>query len=235
MAWVGVAVPPGRRRRGIGTAIARQVIDDMHRQGRTLMLSDLLVPDPAGNHPYRAFARSLGFSLGNTEIVRHLRLPIETALLDRLDDQIRTGYAGQYTIETHVNGVPEDLRSSLCAAYNRLATDAPSGAVDFEEESMNPERYALGLELLEQTGATQLTTVGLTHDREVAAYTDLMLPKSEPDRAHQWDPGHRAPSWPPTRHGGEDCQPSRAAAAASGPDGGRDLECGDQPLHGLRQ
>ncbi len=45
-------------------------------------------------------------------------------------------------IETFVGAVPDDLVASLCVLLGQLAVDAPSGAVDFEEELMTPQRYA---------------------------------------------------------------------------------------------
>ena len=47
-----------------------------------------------------------------------------------------------YTIETFVDAMPDDLIDSLCVLLGQLAVDAPTGAVDFEEEVVTPQRYA---------------------------------------------------------------------------------------------
>ena len=144
-------------------------------------------PRGAGDdHPYRAFYRSLGFELANTEIVRHLQLPVADDLLTGLLDDAQAHYQDAYTLEIHTDGVPDDLLPSYCAANNKLTTDAPSGSVDFEEMSLTPEVYRSQLEVNRRLGAVRITALALTADREVAAYTDLHLPASNPDRAHQW-------------------------------------------------
>lgn len=154
---------------------------------RTLLVSGTQVPAGAGDeHPHRALYRSLGFELANTEITRHLHLPVADDLLNRLADEALPHYQDAYTIELHTGGIPDDLLPSYCAASNRLSTDAPSGSVDFEEMSLTPEVYRSYVELDQRLGTVRLTALALTADREVAAYSDLALPASNPDRAHQW-------------------------------------------------
>jgi GNAT superfamily N-acetyltransferase len=187
MIWLEVCVAPPDRRRGIGTAIARYLFDYADENDRPLVLSEISVPPGAdGEHPHRAFYRSVGFELANTEIVRHLQLPVADELLTRLLDDAKAHYQDDYTLEVYTDGVPDELLPSYCAADNRVATDAPSGSVDFEEMSMTPDVYRSNLEVSRRLGSVSLTALALTADREVAAFTDLQLPASSPDRAYQW-------------------------------------------------
>jgi GNAT superfamily N-acetyltransferase len=187
MAFLGVCVAPADRRHGIGTAIARHLLDYAEQHGRTLALGGITMPPGAADdHPHRAFYRSLGFEFVITEIVRHLRLPVADDLLTSLLDDAKAHYQNAYTIETYTDGVPDDLLPSYCAANNRLSTDAPSGSIDFEEMSLTPDVYRGQLEVNRRLGDVRITALALTTDREVAAYTDLNLPASNPDRAHQW-------------------------------------------------
>ena len=183
---LGVCVAPPDRRRGIGTAIAHHLFDFADDHRRTLLLAQISLPSDAGDdHPYRAFARSLGLELVLTEIVRHLRLPVADALLTSLLDDAKPHYREGYTVETHIDGVPDELLESYCAAHNKLSTDAPSGSVEFEEMSLTPDLYRSNQEVNRRLGSVQITAVALTADREVAAYTVLHLPGSSPDRAFQ--------------------------------------------------
>ena len=187
LAGLGVCVAPAHRRQGIGTAIARHLSAYAAEHSRTLLLGGITVPPGApDDHPHRAFYRSLGFEFVITEIVRHLRLPVADEVLTSLLDDAKSHYQDAYTIETYVDGVPDELLESYCAANNKLTTDAPSGSVDFEETSLTPEVYRSYLEVNRKLGAVRITALALTADREVAAYTDLHLPASNPDRAHQW-------------------------------------------------
>jgi GNAT superfamily N-acetyltransferase len=187
MTWLGVCVAPPHRGQGVGTAIAHHLFDYAAEHGRTLVLGETSVPaDAADDHPHRAFYRSLGFELANTEIVRHLQLPVADDLLTGLLDDAKAHFQDSYTLETYVDGIPDELLASYCAANNRLATDAPTGSIDFEEMSLTPELYRSYLEVDRKVGTVRLTALALTADREVAAYTDLQLPASNPERAHQW-------------------------------------------------
>ena len=185
-ALLGVCVAPTERRRGIGTAIARHLLSYADEHRRTLPLAQIaLLCDAGDDHPYRAFSRSLGFELVLTEVVRHLRLPVADDLLTSLLDDAKPHYQDGYTIETHINGVPDDLLPSYCAAHNKLSTDAPSGSIEFEEMSLTPELYRSNQEVNRRLGSVQITALALTADREVAAYTVLHLAASSPDRAFQ--------------------------------------------------
>ena len=185
-AYVGVTVHPEHRRRGVGTALTAQLLSVAREHGRTTVVSGLTAPSNTGeDHPSRAFARSVGFARSITEIERQLTLPVDPAQLDRLDEETRPHYADDYTVEVFFDGVPDALLPSFCAAMNRLAVDAPTGAVDFEEESFTPEQYHSYLELGRSTGGYRLDALALTADREVAAYSSIFLPGAHPETAWQ--------------------------------------------------
>jgi hypothetical protein len=119
--------------------------------------------------------------------MRHLELPVADDLLDRHADHARPRWEGPYRLETHVGGVPEHLQPSLCSVMNQLAVDAPTGDIEFEEESLTPARYEEYLEVFRQQGRVRLTTVAVHRSTgDVVAYTDLMLPSGAPGMAWQW-------------------------------------------------
>jgi hypothetical protein len=70
---------------------------------------------------------------------------------------------------------------------NLLNVDAPTGAVDFEAETLTPERYQGYLDLERRQGRRRLTTVAIEKATgEVVAYTDLVLPSGAPSKVWQW-------------------------------------------------
>lgn len=195
--WCDVAVDPAHQRRGAGTALVSRLVERAAAEGRTRLVTDFTVPVGADeSHPYRRFAASNGFTLATTEITRHLHLPVADALLDGLMDKAGSAYRGAYRVETHVNGVPEPLRASLCSVMNLLGVDAPSGELEFEAETLTPVRYADYLEVEARQHRTRLTAVAV-HEAsgDVVAFSDLILPAGAPTRVWQWGTmvarGHR--------------------------------------------
>lgn len=188
MTWVDVNVEPRRRRQGIGTALMDHLVARAREQARTTILAGAAYPlERLEDHPYRRFLEKNGFTLGNLEVARRLRLPLDEGFLAGLADEARVRYAGRYRLETHLDGVPKELQGSLCAVMNQLGVDAPTGEIDFEEESLTPERYRDYLDLERRQGRIRLTTVGVHRDSgEVVAYTDLILPSGSETHAWQW-------------------------------------------------
>lgn len=187
LAWFDLQVDPAHRRRGHGSALVERVVERARAEGRKSLVTDLMVPQGADEHPYRRFMERHEFALSNTEIMRHLDLPLPEGLLDRLDAENRPRWEQGYRLETHVGGVPEHLRESLCAVMNQLGVDAPTGDIEFEEESFNPTRYQEYLDLEQEMKRVRLTTVAIdTASGVVAAYTDLVLPSGAPTVAWQW-------------------------------------------------
>lgn len=188
MVWADVAVEPERRRRGAGRALVERIVERAREEGRTQVIGDTMVPADAGpDNPHRLFLADQGFTLSNTEIMRHLLLPVPEELLGELERDAAPRYGDAYRIETHVDGVPEPLRESLCAVMNQLGVDAPTGDIEFEPETLTPARYADYLDLERRQRRTRLTTVALeVTSGDVVAYTDLILPSGAPKLVWQW-------------------------------------------------
>lgn len=188
MIWFDVAVDPQLRRRGAGSALMERLVERATEERRTTLVTDTMVPaEQSEAHPHRRFLEGHGFTLSNTEIMRHLVLPVADELLTGLAEQARPRYEEGYRLETHVDGVPEEQRSSLTAVMNQLGVDAPTGDIEFEPETLDPTRYAEYLELERKQKRTRLTTVAI-HEQtdDVVAYTDLILPAGAPTIVWQW-------------------------------------------------
>ncbi|NNM46276.1 GNAT family N-acetyltransferase [Knoellia koreensis] len=184
--WFDLHVDPLLRQRGVGSALAEKAVERTRADGRTTALVEFHVPDDnREDHEYARFARRHGFTYANTEIRRILDLPVDPALLQGFADEAAERHEG-YRIETHVGGLPEELRQSYCDCFNQLAVDAPTGEIDFEEESLTPQTYAEELGRMAEQGRTPITTVAIDPSGAVVAYNDLVTRAEEPAEVMQW-------------------------------------------------
>jgi len=174
--WFALDVDVTDRRRGVGRAMLERLERVAKADDRTMLLTDTKLPfDQRETHGYRQFAEACGYELSNFEVVRHLRLLVPDERIQGWVDEAAPRHAG-YTVETFVDGVPDDLVESLCVLLGQLAVDAPTGAVDFDEEVMTPERYAENIATVQAMGRARYETVALTPDRLVVAQSTLAVP-----------------------------------------------------------
>ncbi len=141
--------------------------------------------DDREGHGYRRFAEACGYELSDFEVVRHLPLPVPDERIQEWLDEAAPHHAG-YTIETFVGAVPDDLVGSLCVLFGQLAVDAPTGLVDFEEETVTPQRYAEMVAGTAAMGRARYETVALTPEREVVAQSTLALSLEQSTTVFQW-------------------------------------------------
>jgi predicted N-acetyltransferase YhbS len=175
-AWFQLNVDVPERRHGIGRALAERLEQAARDDGRSLIMSDAKLPfDDRETHGYRRFAEACGYELSNYEVIRHLALPVPHEQIQEWVEEAAPHHEG-YTIETFVDEVPDDVVESLCVLLGQLAVDAPSGAVDFEEEVVTSERYAEILATTSAMGRARYETVALTPDRQVVAHSTLVMP-----------------------------------------------------------
>jgi GNAT superfamily N-acetyltransferase len=185
-AWFAVDVDVPERRRGVGRALVERIEQLAKADGRSLLMGDSKLPfDERETHGYRKFAEAVGFELSNYEVVRHLPLPVPDERIQAWIDETTPHHEG-YAFETFVNEVPDDLLESLCVLLGQLAVDAPTGAVDFEEEVMTPERFAEMLATVKAMGRARYETVALTPDRQVVAHSTLSVPLGDSTTVFQW-------------------------------------------------
>jgi GNAT superfamily N-acetyltransferase len=185
-AWFHLDVDVPDRRRGIGRALVERLEKTAKDDGRALILSGSKLPfDDRETHAYRRFAEACGYELSNFEVVRELPLPVPAARIQEWIDEAAPRHEG-YTIETFVGAVPDDLVESLCTLLGQLAVDAPTGAVDFEEEKVTPQRYAEMVAATDAMGRARYETVALTPDRQVVAQSTLAMSLQESTTVYQW-------------------------------------------------
>jgi GNAT superfamily N-acetyltransferase len=179
-------VDPDHRRRGIGSLLVKHIVARMTQEGRTTMVTESAYPfERREDHPYRRFAEANGFTVAIDEIRRDLALPVDPVLLRSLADEAGPHHSA-YRIESFIDDLPSELLPSFCQVYNQLLVDAPTGDVDFEEESMSPQLRVERSSRDKEMGRTQLTTVAIDKNGAVVAYTDLLLPPAPSPDVWQW-------------------------------------------------
>jgi len=185
-AFFSVDVDVPERRRGAGRALLDRLEKVAKDDGRSLVLTDSKLPfDERETHGYRRFAEACGYELSNYEVVRHLPLPVPDEQIQEWVDEAAPHIEG-YEIVTFVNEVPDDLVESLCLLLGQLAVDAPTGAVDFDEEVVTPERFAENIATIQAMGRARYETVALTPERLVVAQSTLAVPLSGSTTVYQW-------------------------------------------------
>lgn len=184
-AWIEVVVDPEHRGRGAGSALLEHLTGVAEADGRTTVLTDTKLPfAEVETHHHRRFLEHRGFSLSNIEVVRHLTLPVADDIVQKWVDHAAET-SGGYRVETYVGHFPDELAESLCVLLGQLAVDAPTGAVDFDEEVMTPARLAERYAMTADMGRETFETVALTPDNEVAAQSTLQVQIDGSD-AMQW-------------------------------------------------
>jgi GNAT superfamily N-acetyltransferase len=180
-------VEPRRRRQGIGSALLDHLTDLAVAAGRTVLLSQSVYPfKDRDDHPYRRFAEKNGFEVSLTQIRRELALPVAEEILEGWIDEAKPHHP-DYRIEFHTGLMPDEYLPSLCQAMNQLIVDAPQGNVDFEPESMTPDRLKERHGNHTKAGRTLYHAIGVHEDSgEVVAYSTISIVKGTERDLHQW-------------------------------------------------
>ncbi len=183
--WADVAIHPDHRRRGHGSRCLAKVFELAGEHGRTRIVgSACYPPQRAADHPHRVFLENNGFRLGNSAMTRQLELPVHPELLDALWREALQAGGAAYRVATFER-VPEELVPGVCALAGLVAADGPSGEIDWEPRSLDPQTYRDRVELDRRLGRTCLTSVAVERaSGEVVAYTELFLPRGV-TRCHQ--------------------------------------------------
>ena len=193
-----VLVPPDLRRRGYGSAMLDHVVDVARGHGRARMVASVHTPydGPADGtgHPDRDWAARRGFELDISNVVRVLQLPVPDDRLRELADHAAP-YHRDYTLRRFRGPIPDDILEEFGRLVGALMVEAPSGQVDREHEVMDLERIRSDEAVFEASGRVKYTTVAVAGDGELAAYSELVVPRYDPGHVYQWGtlvlPTHR--------------------------------------------
>jgi GNAT superfamily N-acetyltransferase len=181
VAYLDLAVHPGSRRHGVGTALLEEGVRLAAAAGRSSLVAEVDEPGPdaAGS----AFARRHGWTCDLRETRRDLLLPVDEARLSALEAGAVAASAG-YEVVPWRDRVPEALLEDRALLGRRMSTDAPSGDVPVGEEDWDAARVREEETVALDRGRTVLSAGALRHGRLVA-FTDLHVPLTQPERASQ--------------------------------------------------
>ncbi|MBF4766991.1 hypothetical protein ISU10_04340 [Nocardioides agariphilus] len=191
-AWV----PPRFGRRGIGAALVRHGEEHLRRARgrRTVVAQTWLGAD--GRSGYRRFPERLGYTLNNVEVERRQRLPVDEAILARLEAEA-AAHASAYTLRTVVGPVSAELAQPFCDIYNLLHVEMPQGELEVEVGRRTPVELAIQDEELRVAGRERVSVYAFDAAGSVVAYTVAATgpADSEETGVDQWStlvhPDHR--------------------------------------------
>ena len=181
VAVVDVAVHPGHRRRGIGTQLLAEAERLASAHGRTELISE--VDEPGAETPGRGFALRHGWTCDLLETRRDLLLPPDEERLSALEAEAARVSAG-YGLVTWRDRTPDELLDDRALLEQRMTTDAPHGDLPVEEERWDGERIREYEASHAARGRTVLVA-GAVRDGRLIAFTELQVPRSQPERANQ--------------------------------------------------
>jgi GNAT superfamily N-acetyltransferase len=184
--YLHITVHPAARRLGLGSALEARARELARRESRSTIIGEAHVPaERRDDHAARRFAEAHGYALANVEIARALDLPVSDELLDACAAEAAPFHHG-YRLETFDGPIPEGLAESFCILLGLLATEAPTGDLDFEPEVVPVEALRAREKASEEQGRTVYTTVAIDSSGDAVADTMLKFSPDDPANAMQW-------------------------------------------------
>jgi GNAT superfamily N-acetyltransferase len=195
---VTVAVHPSHRRRGVGTALVEGMAERGRADGREVLNTIVDVPlDRAAGHASQSFGPKVGFEVMLSGNVRHLAVPVDPALVERLRQEVaRARDADSYRILTFEAPWPEKYLPDQCALFRCMSTDEPHGDEGHEEEIWDADRLRENEELRVARQVRFLIAVAQHRaSGRLVACTELSFAADSPQQAWQMltvvEPEHR--------------------------------------------
>lgn len=185
-------VDPACRRQGYGAQLLAHAEEHARRdRGRTVLRVQARVGP--GLERNQRFAEAHGYILAMTEVERHLPLPVDPDLLDRLETEAASHHLG-YEVRAVVGDVPAELRSSYVALDNLLMVEMPHGDLELEVAARTVDD--LDAREQERAAAGRAAVHGLAvRDGVVVAYADAGVPGGDVRHVDQYGtlvhPDHR--------------------------------------------
>lgn len=200
-----LAVLPGERRRGIGSALHEAAEEIARAHGRTVIdtytghrrAAEEDSPDalaaPTGfgaldrTEAPTAFALAQGYRLVQTETHSELHPADGLAVVDALEADARA-HAADYEVLTWSGPTPEEQLDGMCRLYERMSTDVPQGDAGREQEVWTPERIRENEARWQDIGRhTVFAMARHVPTGEAVAYTYLQSSPHRPAAAYQED------------------------------------------------
>jgi GNAT superfamily N-acetyltransferase len=190
LAWLGVQVHPGHRRRGLGTAMLEELVAEVRARGRTSIGMDGWDDEGA-----RGFAARHGFDQKSASVERRQQLAdLDWAEIERLHAEASAA-ASAYEIVRREGRTPDEELEELAVMASAI-NDAPTDDLDIEDEVFSADRMrAYETSQLGRGHRFFRTFVRHRDTGEQAGHSVVLVDGERPHLAHQHDTsvvsGHR--------------------------------------------
>lgn len=198
--WLDIGVLPAKRGQGIGTAVFDRMEARARDAGRPVVQGGafhlptegprLESPTGFGAIPREErnarFLLNRGYTLEQVYRYSALYLPVDPATLERNLGAATAKAGTAYRVHTWTGSTPERWLDDLALIYTRMATDAPAGNMEIDEEPWNAERVRQNDERRIEAGRTALAAVA-EHipSGRLVAYNGLSLAEDRSRPVHQ--------------------------------------------------
>jgi GNAT superfamily N-acetyltransferase len=184
-----VGVRPDQRRRGFGSQVLTHLERVCADHGRTRLdgMTDWPYdgsPDGSGA-PGVEFGKAHGYAFGLGDVQRELPLPADEELLRSLAAEAAPHHS-DYELRSWQGPIPDDILLSYLELAATLGTEAPTGDLERENDAVDVEAHRSGERVQAEQQRTPWHTVALDRDGRVVAYSDLVVPGTDPDWVFQW-------------------------------------------------
>jgi len=174
--WVTVSVLPQHERRGIGTELA-QAAEKISPASAQRFVASAYRPTARDIESLLwGFARPLGYERATTETV--VELDLTSADLTAVHPR------GAYTLSSHLNGVPKNLREQVGVLKGLVDAEAPHGELGWQPRPVSVGEYEEEIALWQEQGRTAIESIALDRHGAVVAWTCLVV-SADPDRPAQ--------------------------------------------------
>ena len=200
--WLDAAVHPEWRTQGIGTALLDHVEAIAQASGRPVIQTGGLhkametgprLPSPTGygtlprDEPVVRFLLNRGYTLEQVHRVSFLHLPVDAATLASHRAAATSRAGSDYRVHTWIGSTPGQWLDDVALVMNRMATDAPAGNLEIEEEPWDADRVRRNDERRIRSGRTSLVAaVEHLPSGRLVAFNGLSVPE---DRSRPVDQG----------------------------------------------
>ncbi|HEV2361815.1 MAG TPA: GNAT family N-acetyltransferase [Acidimicrobiales bacterium] len=181
-------VLPGRRRRGVGTALLLEMERMVMAEGRReLSMREEFPMSLEHVSAGSPFAARHGYMLAQTMERRDLTLPFDESEIARLEAEAAQHSAG-YRVVRWDNECAEELLAGRAELMRGMSTDAPQGDLLRDEEEWDVDRIRSADGTVARMNRTKLG-VGAVHEESGAlvAMSELSIPNTAPTQVYQHD------------------------------------------------
>jgi GNAT superfamily N-acetyltransferase len=198
--WGEIEVSAEWRGRGIGTRLLDEIESFTREQGRTIVQGGVYhrsvdgprLESPTGFGSLPRDEQAVRFLLGHgyslEQVYRYstLTLPVDRAVIDPLYDAAVAKAGPDYRVVTWTHRVPEQWLDSIATIFMRMATDAPAGNLEIDEEVWDADRVRKNDDKRLASGRVQLAAaVEHVPSGTLVAFNGVSLAEDRTRPVHQ--------------------------------------------------